>query len=530
MATLNVVDNLPQPTISGVTQANPGTISGVTQANPGTISGVSQTPVSGSSNYNPQEAAFGGGGTVGIQAQSSNLQTTANPQPQNANPQGASGLPQTGQTFQLADGSSYNANGQQLTYPTPSPTAQSMANMQIGDGTVVNSSGQVQSPPPSPSQQAFNQVKNTPPPQTQPDAAGTVKTAIDQHTPIDNAKQVTMVKNTLDNYPGYQTLLKDVAAAKNSATQSQTLEQHFSDLMKQFDVPGINLKMMNDQKIINGTIDDIGHEVQAAHGFATTSQILALANARNKSVIQDYNTLQQQKSDALSTINTMVGLAGQDRAFAQQVAMQQLQIDQQVNDYAQKFQANAQEAYKNVISAVGYAGLFKALQSDPASVSLAEQTLGLGPGSLQNIASIPNPDAQLKAVQLAQAQLNLQQDITNGPLDIAAKQAQIKASQASAASSSTNAAQNAYDLQFEKQYGMTPNQYAQTQISQQKDLQSQFQAFNTDAGKQTELLANHKTTWGAAWNLLHATYPDASTQKIDDALMSNLYRNSQYGG
>lgn len=335
--------------------------------------------------------------------------------------------------------------------------------------------------------------------------------------------KTSAINTALSNDPGYQQLLSDATAARSATTQSQSLLSQYQQMENAAGIPAIDTQLLNTQKIINGTEDDIRNEVQAANGFATDSQVLALSSSRNKVLIQNYNNLLQTKQMAESHISTMIGLVGQDKQNAIQVANQQLQIDSQIADYQQKFMTNAQQGYNNVIQAVGYKGLLTALNNDPNAISLAEKTLGLNPGSLQAIAAIPDPDAQLKAVQLDQAKANL----AMAPLEAKAKQAAINASNASAASSSASAAKTKADLAFQQAHGgMT-----QTEVQAQNDAnQARGQGLLGDASSQVESLANHKTTWGAAFNALSTKYPEADTNTIDSLLQANLYRNSQFGG
>lgn len=365
-----------------------------------------------------------------------------------------------------------------------------------------------------------------------PQDAGAARTAVQSITApqqqiaaAQNQAQAktSAISTALSNDPGYQQLLSDATAARSATTQSESLLSQYQQMENAAGIPAIDTQLLNTQKIINGTEDDIRNEVQAANGFATDSQVLALSSSRNKVLIQNYNNLLQTKQMAESHISTMIGLAGQDKQNAIATANQQLQIDSQIADYQQKFMTNAQQGYNNVIQAVGYKGLLTALNNDPNAISLAEKTLGLNPGSLQTIAAIPDPDAQLKAVQLDQAKANL----AMAPLEAKAKQAAINASNASAASSSASAAKTKADLAFQQAHGgMT-----QTEVQAQNDAnQARGQGLLGDASSQVESLANHKTTWGAAFNALSTKYPEADTNTIDSLLQANLYRNSQFGG
>lgn len=497
----------------------------------------------------------------------------------------------TGATLYLADGSGYNqATGQQVVPPTSTPTTPTNQTTNVPAATLTPTQQGLQTalssgitPPQTAAaaQSAINGItaangagstpttpsfyKPTTPvpgynPQTVFDANGkplsydqfiaaggksdfsNVKSgnppaqsaAETSQTPVSNTVHTpTSIQQALENDPGYQKLLTDAKNIQSSATQSQTLQSQYQQLLTQYNIPNIDTTLINDQAIINGTEQDIRNEVTKAGGFATNSQVLGLATARNKTIIDNYNQLLATKNDAMTQINTMIGLAGQDKTFAMNAANSQLNIDQQLADYQQKFTTNAQAGYNNVIQAVGYSGLYNSILSTSGTngVALAEQTLNLPPGSLSQIAASPNPAAQLQAVQLAQAKLNLQQSTAEEPLKVKQLQAQINSSNASAASSAASTAKTQAETAFENSHGgQTETEYNTQQQKQANDENTQVQGFQKDAGTFITQLDTGKITWGAAWNALHAQYPQASTETIDNALDATNYRNSAHGG
>lgn len=204
------------------------------------------------------------------------------------------------------------------------------------------------------------------------------------------------VAGTLQNDPNYQQLLADYQEYNHVANQQKSLVDTYQQLISAAGIPGIDASLLNSKRIIDGTEDDIRSEVQAVSGFATDSQVQALASARNKVLIKNYNNLLNTKTLAMQQVQTMIGLAAQDQENALSHITQKLNIDAQIADYSMKFQANAAAAYERVIQAVGYQGLLQSLSSDPSAVSLAEQTLGLAPGGLQQIATQQQNTANLK--------------------------------------------------------------------------------------------------------------------------------------
>lgn len=257
---------------------------------------------------------------------------------------------------------------------------------------------------------------------------------------VAQAKSVSNVQNALQNDPGYQQLVADATAAKSTTAQSETLVKQYQDLSNAAGLPALDTQLINMKSVIDGTEDDIRKEVTAAGGYATDSQVLAMASARNKTLIQNYNNLLATKQAAEDHINTMIGLAGQDKQNALAQANEQLNIDSQLENYEQKFIANAQQGYANVINTVGYAGLYAGLAGDPSSVALAEQTLGLAPGQLETLANYKTPLSPMDQADLQLKQQQIADDPQNQAIKLAEAKANINQSNASAAASYASAA------------------------------------------------------------------------------------------
>lgn len=233
----------------------------------------------------------------------------------------------------------------------------------------------------------FSNVKAGSPPPASPTTSG----ANDTGSLLKSAN----VDAQLAEDKGYQQLLADRAEYSSVANQTKSLSDTYTELTQQMGIPGMNTELLNWKNIIDGTEDDLRKEIQASGGFATNSQVLALSNARNKGLIKNYNALLDAKNAAMETVNNMVGLASQDRQFALQSITEKMNLDQQINDYRDKFVNNAKEGYNQVINAVGYAGLYNMLQADPSSIPLVEKTLGLTPGGLTNLVATEKAKALL---------------------------------------------------------------------------------------------------------------------------------------
>lgn len=233
----------------------------------------------------------------------------------------------------------------------------------------------------SPAQQGLNAAKMSGP---APQDSGAARSAVQSFTPP-QPPSTAGIDAQLTEDLGYQQLLKDQAEYNSVVNQTKSLTQEYEGLVKKMGVESMNTQLLNAQKIIDGTEEDIRAEVQSAGGFATDSQVQALANARNKQLIKNYNNLLNAKQMAMEQVNNMVNLASQDRSFALQTIQQKMQINEKLASYRDKFVSNAKEGYNNIINAVGYNGLYDMLKNNPTGIALVERTLGLGAGGLQSL-------------------------------------------------------------------------------------------------------------------------------------------------
>lgn len=172
----------------------------------------------------------------------------------------------------------------------------------------------------------------------------------------------------------------DYAKAMSSQSQGETLVQQYQDMSKQLGIPELNTELINMKNVIDGTEDDIRNEVTKAGGFATDSQVLAMTNARNKVMIQNYNNLLQTKSDAMTQLTTLTGLAAQDRTFAADQIDKQLNYDTQMITFATSAQKNAQDSQQKSLDNYGAASVLKQLQAtgDPTAIARFNSTMGNG--------------------------------------------------------------------------------------------------------------------------------------------------------
>lgn len=247
-----------------------------------------------------------------------------------------------------------------------------------------------------PSDKGFYKLPNDPNPDQVYDATGK-KLSYDEYiarggNPDFSGIQMGVPDNAITQQieadPRYQEIQKIREEFNDVTNQRASLTDEYKKLTKQLGINEINTELMNMKNVIDGTEDDLRAEITKAGGFATESQVMALTNARNKQLVKNYNNLLETKQMAMETLNTMIGLAAQDRQFAQQAVMAKLQFAQQDLEYRDKMKANSQMALQKIVDAVGYAGIYS---GDPWQDAITEKTLGLQSGQLSQLANYTPP-------------------------------------------------------------------------------------------------------------------------------------------
>lgn len=239
----------------------------------------------------------------------------------------------------------------------------------------------------------FANAKGTAPTTSSEGSAGVAQNL--PSTPPDT----TQAQAVLDDNKAHQQYLDDYKTAQDTSSQRESLVSEYQRLSKDSGIPELNTELMNMKNVINGTEQDIRDEVNKAGGFATNSQVLSLASARNKTLISNYNDLLETRTNLQNNLNTMIGLAEQDRAFASAQIDKQLNFDQQNIQFADKAVANSQSALDSMQKSEGWDGIYKAAlaSGDPQAIGRINSTMGNG----FDLATMAQFDAQTRAMQLA---------------------------------------------------------------------------------------------------------------------------------
>ena len=182
----------------------------------------------------------------------------------------------------------------------------------------------------------------------------------------------------------FDSILTDYDSYFAPETQRKSLLQEYKSMSKSLGIDEINEELINAERIIDGTEDDLRSEITAAGGFGTESQVQALANARNKSLIKNYNALLSSRDNAMTQLSTMMNLSIQDRQMAEAEFDRKMNFAFKVQEFQQKATDNARTTYLSLGDKMGWDTLLS--QASPYEKGIMQKTLGLTSGGLQQLA------------------------------------------------------------------------------------------------------------------------------------------------
>lgn len=252
-----------------------------------------------------------------------------------------------------------------------------------------------------------------------PTSAGAASAAIQTYLPPTPAP--TVADTMIAEDPFFADIQKKWQDFMSPENQKTTLVDEYNKALKDSGIQELDAEILNAKNIIEGTEDDIRTEITKAGGFATDSQVLAMTNSRNKSLIKNYSNLVATRDSKAEYLNTMMDLSVKDRAEANSQFDRMMNFGFQAAEYGMKMKENAVASYTRTVAAIGYDGLLQSTQNDPYTIGLVEKTMGLPAGGLQIAAKRSTEE---RALALQKEQLGLE-----------ATRASINASNASTAKS-----------------------------------------------------------------------------------------------
>ncbi len=195
------------------------------------------------------------------------------------------------------------------------------------------------------------------------------------------------------------------------ATRDDLTKQMSVILGEQSDLSAEKLQLMNVKNVMSGTADDLRNEVTAANGFATESQIQALATSRNATLLKQATLIQDQITSQQEQIANNTQLLGFEKDMANTQATQRMGILQYATTNYNNSINGQRTSLEMMQKSEGWDGIYKAAlaSGDPQAIQRIAQAMGPG----FDLASMAKQDAQARiatnaktAADLANTQAN----------------------------------------------------------------------------------------------------------------------------
>lgn len=251
----------------------------------------------------------------------------------------------------------------------------------------------------SPYQQGHAQLAGTQAPQDAGQAMMLAKGAMPPALP-----DMSSVDTLLMEDKGWQSLMQAKEDYFNPENQKTSLMDTYNKLYKKSGLEQLDEEIIDAKTVIEGTEDDIRNEIEQAGGFGSDSQVQALALSRNKVLLKNYNNLVALRESKSEHLGTMMNLAEKDRAYADTQFDRMLNFDMQMLNFREKFVQNARDQYNKYTPQQ----LTAMLAGNPRQLAFAESIMGVGPGGLQKLASMPLSESDQLDLDIKRGQLDVQ--------------------------------------------------------------------------------------------------------------------------
>ena len=227
--------------------------------------------------------------------------------------------------------------------------------------------------------------------------------------PQDEEQDQTAAFITQD--PFLQQVILSFQQFMSESTQRTSLVEEYQSLLQSSGIQELDTDLLDLKQVIEGAEDDIRQEISAAGGLGTESQVLALTNARNKSLIKNYNALLETRNTKEKYLDNMLNLTIADRQEASQRFDTMMNFGFKIADLQQRMKSNAIAGIERMVNTIGWNGILDSLES-PYEVGLLERTYGL-----------PSGGSQIAAQRETEG---IEAERTEEELDIFLKQVQIE--------------------------------------------------------------------------------------------------------
>lgn len=164
----------------------------------------------------------------------------------------------------------------------------------------------------------------------------------------------------------------------------ESFTQEYAQLSAQAGIPQLQSQLLNYQTMMNGTTDDVRSEVTAAGGFATESQVNAIAATRNNVLMKQATQLEGQLSNQQQYVSNVMQYSQADQTQVNTQVNEQTGLLETMASLQQTMNSNAVANYQKTITQLG--GDMSAFASTvpPSMQPYVENLMGFAPGTLSN--------------------------------------------------------------------------------------------------------------------------------------------------
>lgn len=187
-------------------------------------------------------------------------------------------------------------------------------------------------------------------------------------------------------------------------TTQQNFTEEYQNLSTQAGIPQLQTQLLNYQTVMNGTTDDVRAEITAAGGFATESQVNAIAATRNSVLMKQATQLEGQLANQQQYVSNVMQYSQADQSQVNTQVNEQTGLLETMATLQQSMNSNAVSNYQKTLTTLG--GDYGAFASTvPASMQpYVENLMGLAPGTLSNpqeLQILTNSSLKLMQLQIS---------------------------------------------------------------------------------------------------------------------------------
>lgn len=190
----------------------------------------------------------------------------------------------------------------------------------------------------------------------------------------------------------------------------ESFAQEYTQLSAQAGIPQLQTQLLNYQTMMNGTDNDVRAEITAAGGFATESQVSAIAATRNNVLLKQATQLEGQLQNQQQYVGNIMQYAQADQTQVNTQVNEQTGLLETMASLQQTMNSNAVANYQKTLTTLG--GDYGAFASTvpQAMKPTVENLMGLAPGTLSDpgeLQILTNSSLKLMQLQIAAQRANV---------------------------------------------------------------------------------------------------------------------------